>query len=113
MRKTALQHKGVFHFYYSKIKRGAKRRSIPFNITLEIIGDLWEKHPICPYSNISLKQCIGRNDVCYTASLDRKDPSKGYQPNNIQWIWKPLNKMKGSLTDKQFKEILRVIKNNK
>ena len=35
----------------------------------------------------------------FTASLDRKDSTKGYELDNVQWIHEDLNRMKGNLPD--------------
>ena len=110
--KIAKKYKGVYNCYFMKLKYNAEAREVPFNLTLEDLGNLWEKQPICPYSKMSLTQKITKNDSCYTASLDRINPSKGYQKKNIQWVWKPLNKMKGTLTDLEFKKILKIIIEN-
>jgi hypothetical protein len=37
-----------------------------------------------------------------TASLDRKDSSKGYTKDNVQWIHKTINFMKGQMSDQEF-----------
>ncbi|MEO6305066.1 MAG: hypothetical protein ABIP51_18050 [Bacteroidia bacterium] len=105
-------YKGVYHTYFKQLKNGALKRQIPFNITFEQIGDLWEKQPICAYSNISLKQRYGNKDKCFTASLDRIDSSKGYQIQNIQWVHKIINKMKGSMSHEEFKNIIKLIREN-
>lgn len=111
MRK-AKTYKGVYYCYFDTLQRNAMAREIPFNLTLEDLGDLWEKQPICPYSKLSLTQKNKKSDNCFTASLDRKNPTKGYQKKNVQWVWKPLNKMKGSLSDIEFKKILKIIIEN-
>jgi hypothetical protein len=38
-----------------------------------------------------------------SASLDRIDSAKGYTEANIQWVHKDINKMKGNLTESDFK----------
>lgn len=105
-------YKGVLLSYFNRIKSGAKRREIPFNITFNDLGDLWERQNICPYSGVKLKQFTGGTDKNYTASLDRIDPDKGYQIHNIQWVWKPINIMKRNLTDNDLKQIFKVIAAN-
>jgi hypothetical protein len=105
-------YKGVYYTYFKNIKDKAAERGIPFNITIEQVGDLWEKNPICPYSGVSLTQKKSSTDKCYTASLDRIDPSKGYQPKNVQWVWKSINKMKSDFTHKEFDKILNTIIEN-
>lgn len=105
-------YKGVYYIYFKKMKTDAKRRKISFNITIEQIGNLWEKKPFCAYSNISLIQKISGNDIGFTASLDRIDSTKGYQPKNIQWVHKTINKMKSNMSDFEFKNIIKLIIEN-
>jgi hypothetical protein len=109
---SGLSYKGVYDVYLKQIKAKALERDIPFNITLETLGDLWEKQPICPYTGISLTQKTTGPDRCYTASLDRKNPDKGYQPKNIQWVYKPINKMKSDMPDEEFRKIIEIIEQN-
>lgn len=105
-------YKGVYDLYYQRLKVGAEERKIPFNITLKHLGDLWEKQPICPYSGESLIQKTSKEDTCYTASVDRIDPSKGYQPRNIQWVSKEINKRKGDSTHEEFLKFIKQIEEN-
>ena len=105
-------YKGVYYSYFKDLEKNAKNRNIPFNITLNQIGDLWENQNICPYSGLLLVQRKSQKDNNYTASLDRIDSSKGYQPKNVQWVWKEINYMKGKKSDSEFKKILKVIVEN-
>ena len=106
---TGYNYKGVYAAYFNKLKTSAEKRNIPFNLTLKMLGDLWEKQPICPYTGLSLTQYSYANDTCYTASLDRIDSSLGYQQKNIQWVYKPINKMKGNMSHSEFSEIIKEI----
>lgn len=92
------------------IKDGAKKRDIEFDITIE---EAWAQfvaqNGLCFLSGVSLtlssKLYNGNPDYSdFTASLDRKDSSKGYTVDNIQWVHKIINRMKGSLSDYEFKE---------
>jgi hypothetical protein len=105
-------YKGVYYFYFYHLKSSAMEREIPFNITIKHLGDLWEKQPICPYSGESLTQKTFQRDNCGTASVDRIDPEKGYQPKNIQWVHKEFNKMKGVKTHKDFLSLIKIIEEN-
>lgn len=46
------------------------------------------------------------------ASLDRMDSKKGYIKGNIQWVYTPINNMKGSLDDNTFTELCGIIYKN-
>lgn len=79
------------------------QRSLPFEITvdfawsiLEAQGHLWA------LSGVPLK-LVSNNDRYYeqTASLDRKDSSKGYTPDNVQWVHKRVNFLKGDYSEEE------------
>lgn len=106
------KYKGVCLTYFKKLKYKAEKRKIAFNITLEMLGDLWEKQPICPYTGFSLIQYCYKERKCFSASLDRIDSSKGYEEDNIQWVYKPINKMKSNLVEAEFRRILELIIEN-
>jgi hypothetical protein len=44
-----------------------------------------------------------------TASLDRIDSSIGYVEGNVQWIYKPLNTMKGTLSNQEFIQLCKEV----
>jgi peroxiredoxin family protein len=48
------------------------------------------------------KYIVNRKAGLGTASLDRKDSSKGYTKDNIQWIHKDLQKMKMDMPEDKF-----------
>lgn len=86
-------YKGVGKTYWSSLKRGANgekgRKPIPFEITLEYIGDLLEAQDYkCKLSNLPISA------KHHTASLDRIDSSLGYVVGNVQWLHKDVNMMK-------------------
>lgn len=39
-----------------------------------------------------------------TASLDRKDSLRGYEPDNVQWVHKTVNLIKWELSEEEFLE---------
>lgn len=75
---------------------GAKRRGIPWNLTLEYLKTLPE---ICDYTGSQLSYKVGRPD---TISLDRKDSSRPYEPGNVCFCCSYINRMKGSMTPEDF-----------
>ncbi len=83
--------------YLSRIEKQALDRRYLFSVTPK---DLWE---------LFLKQ----ERKCYltglplsfkdsSASLDRVDNTKGYEKGNVAWCHKEVNKMKGTLTLREF-----------
>lgn len=97
-------HEEISGSFWSNIKRGAAKREIPFEITIE---DVWQKWVSqagrCALSGILLqfaKPCqirLGTKEI--TASLDRIDSTKGYVVGNVQWVHKVVNLMKQNLTE--------------
>lgn len=86
-------YKRVGKTYWSQIKAGAEgergRKKIPFELTIEFIGDLLEaQENKCALSGLPICAKEG------TASLDRIDSSRGYTPDNVQWLHKDVNMMK-------------------
>lgn len=81
------------------IKSGRKRLEI--DIDRKYIEKLFVKQKcLCALSGIKI--FLGIN-----ASLDRVDSSKGYIKDNVQWIHKDLNQVKGSLDSMYFLEICK------
>lgn len=107
-------YKGMLLSVFNKMKRGAEARSMPFNISIIDVAKQFEKQKgICSLSGLPLKLRTYTNDITATASLDRIDNNKGYLKNNIQWIHKEINFMKGSLQENRFIELCKHIAKNK
>lgn len=79
-----------FRTVFSTSKRHAAEKGRDFTITLKNVKHLWEKQSgICPYTGWKLelpRTTKGIPISCRKASLDRKDSSKGYTPENIQFV---------------------------
>lgn len=81
---------------FSKLKRDAERRGIPFEITIEDIHNQYNKQrECCAFTGFRV---VFGND----ASVDRIDSSKGYTLNNIQIVHKDLNMMKRNMDNTDF-----------
>jgi hypothetical protein len=79
---------------------GAYKRNLSFKVKIQYAHKIYIKqNKKCALSGIPII-FAGKNYS--TASLDRIDSNKGYIKNNIQWVYKPLNAMKGSLSDEDF-----------
>ena len=95
-----------------RAKRHAKENDRECTITLQDLKSLWEKQQgKCVYTNVALTLPTGTNKVCITnqASLDRIDSTKGYIPDNIQFISSCINFLKNKLTDLETKRFLKEI----
>jgi hypothetical protein len=93
---------------WNAYKFGAKKRGIPFEITL---GDAWKiflnQKGRCALSGeiITLKHGYKKSNVDwkgFTASLDRIDSSLGYVTGNIQWVHEDVNYIKRDLSEIDF-----------
>lgn len=81
---------------FSKLKRGAERRNIDFNLTIEDIFNKYEQQQgLCAFTNKTLM--FGED-----ASVDRIDSKKGYYYDNIQIVHKVLNMLKKDMDNEEF-----------
>lgn len=99
--------------YYGSFKYGRKSKGIEFSedITMEYLWDLFLKQDKkCAISGIALqlnprwsKQNKGQyTEIIQNASVDRIDSKTGYILDNVQWVHKDINMMKGSLSELDF-----------
>lgn len=85
-----------------KIRQNAQRRGreIEVDITCECLDIQWKKQEgRCAYTNRKLK-------IMDDASVDRIDSSKGYTPDNIEWVHKDVNKAKMALSKEDFMKMI-------
>lgn len=91
--------------YWARVKYGAKTRNFKFEITQEQAWNLYEKqHRKCALSGVDILLCKDRKTYIelQTASIDRIDSNKDYTIDNIQWVHKDVNRLKGCLDEKTF-----------
>lgn len=101
--------------HFNDIKSSANSRKLEFNITQEYLWELYLKqNKKCKISgtDITLSPKIvnkkaDRKNI--SASLDRIDSNIGYTTENVQWVHKWINIMKGALSDKDFIGICKII----
>lgn len=92
--------------------RRVRNRYKEVNINEEDLKAIWEKQGgKCAYTGIDLQLPIGNKkpDYRYQASLDRIDSSKGYVKGNIQFVATPINFMKSTMSDDDFRRYLNNI----
>jgi hypothetical protein len=93
--------------FWKQIQKNGYSRNLSFDITIEFAWELFLKQKgKCALSGVDLifaeaEKFRRRKRIC-TASLDRIDSSKGYLPDNVQWVHKDINKMKWQLTNEEF-----------
>lgn len=94
---------------FSHILHGAKSREYSFNLTIEYLEDLWlAQNGLCALSGIIIslpESQRGFHNREYTASLDRKNNSLGYEKGNVQWVHKHINLMKWKHNTDYFLEL--------
>jgi hypothetical protein len=92
---------------YNKIKHAADVRNLEFAVSHEFLEELFVKQDSkCALSGLPIKFAeyakLETRHRALTASLDRIDSSKGYTPDNVQWVHKSINWMKGALPQPLF-----------
>lgn len=100
--------------YWYSVVSAAKKRGYAFKITRDFAWELFLKQKgKCAYSGVELKfKELTESSIAQTASLDRKDNSKGYLKSNVQWVHKTVNKMKSTLPHKEFVKFCKLIAQN-
>lgn len=99
--------------YFSEIKRNAIIRNLEFNLSMTFLDNLFSlQDGKCALSGMNLnlfpiKHSESRKEI--TASLDRIDSSKGYVENNVQFVHKAINIMKGCLDNSEFINICKYV----
>lgn len=87
---------------YNHLKSSAKRRNIPFDLTLIDLNNF--TFPInCPITGEKLKYKGSLEDNTY--SFDRIDSSKGYTIDNLIIISWRANKLKNNATLKELNQL--------
>jgi len=95
-----------------KAKMHSKQTNKEFSLTLQDLKNQWEKqNGLCVCTNVKLKLPLYNNTPSLTeqASLDRIDSSKGYVPDNIQFVCSCVNFLKNKLSDLEVKRFLKQI----
>lgn len=101
--------------FWGQIKRGAKKRNLSFNITKDFAESLLLKqNKKCDLSGMDIiiaDTARNHNHGKTTASLDRINSKKGYLEDNIQWVHKDVNLIKGALNQEIFISLCKSIAN--
>lgn len=98
--------KYISAIFLSNVVRGARKRNIDCDISIDDLDNLWEKQQgRCAYTNRKLSIAT---DGC-TASLDRIDSSKGYYIGNVQYLHKDVNVSKWAMKEETFFQMVKEI----
>lgn len=111
--------------FFAEIKKHASRRKIEFNVTIEYLWNLYLKQDKkCALSGLDIsfgesilkkeakKSRYRINRILCTVSLDRIDSNIGYIEGNVQWVTKPVNLMKYTLSQTAFINMCKLIAEN-
>jgi hypothetical protein len=98
--------------YFTTIKSRAKKKIFEFNLTQEYIFELLKKQKFkCALSGLDINFYNSQSTT--TASLDRKDSTKGYIEGNVQWVNKDINRMKNEFSEEYFLSLCKNIVEHK
>jgi hypothetical protein len=84
---------------------------LDFTITIEFLWELIQKQDFkCAISGLPIQLTQSRRTgENMTASIDRRDSTKGYTPDNVQWVHKTINIMKNTLSEQEFIEFCKAV----
>lgn len=104
------EYKGFRRSWWQKYELSAKSRSLRWELTIDDgIACYVKQQGKCALTGVPLT-CIGDfKDI--TASLDRIDNAVGYIRDNIQFVHKDVNMMRGQLSMPRFLELCTAIAN--
>lgn len=101
------------HIIQSAKGKGRKLGELSLTITKEYAWELYLKQEgKCNLSGLDITFPVKYNDNSWTASLDRIDSSKGYDPGNVQWVHKHINIMKNMYSQEHFIALCNAVASN-
>jgi hypothetical protein len=90
-----------------RLKRNAKTRGIEVLVSLDELTNAFNlQGGKCALTGLDLIPSARPNG---TASVDRIDSGKPYEPGNIQWVHKDINRMKNKLDERRFIEMCSLV----
>jgi hypothetical protein len=91
---------------FSKLKRDAEKRNIPFDLTIHEINFKYvNQNKVCAFTGVPLKFGVD-------ASVDRISSKDGYNFDNIQIVHKDLNMMKKNMPNEVFIAWCKLVANH-
>ncbi len=104
-------YEGLGKELWTKYRRGAESRNIPFDIDIKHGWDVFlSQDKQCALTGVPLTMPIkSHQKKLGNASLDRLDSTKGYIEGNIQWIHKAINHLKSDVNNDLFILICNLI----
>lgn len=102
-------YKDISKTYWGTIIKGAEKRKLKINISMQDAWELWEKQKgLCALTGqkLILNKHYSKEQ---TASLDRINNKQGYIKNNIRWVHKDINLLRNNRTDEQLISLCKQI----
>ena len=89
--------------FMNKVTWRSRQRNLPIpTITRNDLAKKWmHQGNRCYYTGVLMDHAMNtqKRPYGFSASVDRVDPAKGYEPLNVVWSTWLINRMKGSLTE--------------
>lgn len=106
-------HEAISGSYWGRLQAGATARGLTFALTLEEAWDQFTRQAgRCALTGLPLdfvRNYAKNSTQQQTASLDRIDATLSYNPDNIQWVHKEINRMRGRLSVSDFIQWCRLV----
>lgn len=98
-----------FGWYFHRMRARHKQE---IDITPDYLEKLWEEqNGKCAITGLPINlQYWNTRKTPFSASLDRKDSSKGYLKGNVQFVAYSVNMAKNNFTDEQIKEFFDAVR---
>lgn len=105
-------HEGIYGSKWSTYIDNAKKRNIPFDLTIKDAWNIYEKQTgKCALTGLPLTLWpSAKNDERRaSASLDRINNKKGYTKDNVWWVHKDINQIKMDMPTQQFIDLCKKV----
>lgn len=115
--KSPRPAKLILKAFWDLIVVNAQNRNLEFTISAQDIENKYlTQNKKCALSGVEITLPLTRKAMRtagnFDASLDRIDSSKGYTPDNIQWVHKIVNQMKSNHSEEEFVRFCKLIAKN-
>ena len=107
-------HERISSAFWGGYERGAKVRGITYSLNIEEGWDLYEQQQgKCFFTGQPIEFSYNSKESRHgTASLDRKDSSKGYTIDNCVWVHKDINRFKNKYSIDDFVNMCKMVASN-
>lgn len=104
------RNRNIHSHIYERISMW-RRKTQNSDLTTDYLEDLYNNQKgLCYYSGVKLEFSINK-PYPRGISLDKLIPKLGYRKGNVVWCAYFINTMKGSLEEKQFYDLLKIVIN--